>query len=144
MKLGRISGGAGHRITGNRRQQGSSSHGARATGWEYVYVCVDDATRLAYVEVLADEKAATAVAFLRRAVAHFAADGVQPARVPQLDDAAAGRDDRDAAPADRLIVWLHRAHTARSRHCARNGACATEEWAEPNVAQTMSSSSPIP
>jgi transposase InsO family protein len=75
-KLGRING-AGHRVTGDRRHQGSSSHGARSTGWEYVHVCVDDATRLAYVEVLADEKATTAIAFLRRAVAHFAAWGVR-------------------------------------------------------------------
>jgi transposase InsO family protein len=80
-KLGRINGGAGHRVTGDRRRQGSSSHGARTTGWEYVHVCVDDATRLAYVEVLADEKAATAVGFLRRAVAHFAAYGVRVERV---------------------------------------------------------------
>jgi transposase len=53
-KLGRISGGAGHRITGDRRHQ------SRGIGWEYVHVCVDDATRLAYVEVLDDEKAVTA------------------------------------------------------------------------------------
>ena len=46
-------------------------------GWEYVHVCVDDATRLVYVEVLADEKAVTAIGFLRRAVAHFAAYGIQ-------------------------------------------------------------------
>ena len=80
-KLGRISGGAGHRVTGNRRRQGSSSHSARRTGWEYVHVCVDDATRLAYVEVLEDEKAATAAGFLRRAVAHFRAYGIQVERV---------------------------------------------------------------
>ena len=49
---------------------------ARATGtvgWEYVHVCVDDATRLAYVEVLDDEKAHTVAGFLRRAVAFYAA-----------------------------------------------------------------------
>jgi transposase InsO family protein len=80
-KLGRISGGAGHRVTGNRRRQGSSDHSARRTGWEYVHVCVDDATRLAYVEVLEDEKAATAVGFLRRAVAHFRAYGIPVERV---------------------------------------------------------------
>ena len=80
-KLGRISGGAGHRITGNRSRQASSNHSARTTGWEYVHVCVDDATRLAYVEVLADEKATTAIGFLRRAVAHFAAHGIQVERV---------------------------------------------------------------
>ena len=62
---------AGHRVTGNRR---GSRKGA---GWEYVHVCVDDATRLAYVEVLPDEKAVTAVAFLRRAVAHYAAYGIR-------------------------------------------------------------------
>ena len=80
-KLGRISGGAGHRVTGNRCRQGSSDHSARRTGWEYVHVCVDDATRLAYVEVLEDEKAATAVGFLRRAVAHFRAYGIPVERV---------------------------------------------------------------
>ncbi len=46
---------------------------AQTVGWEYVHVCVDDATRLAYVEVLADEKGLTAAGFLRRAVAYFAA-----------------------------------------------------------------------
>jgi len=46
-----------------------------------VHVCVDDATRLAYVEVLEDEKAVTAVAFLRRAVAHFAAYGIRVERL---------------------------------------------------------------
>ena len=55
-----------------------SAQGSRkGIGWEYVHVCVDDATRLAYVEVLDDEKAFTAVGFLRRAVAHYAAHGIQ-------------------------------------------------------------------
>jgi transposase len=58
-KLGRIEKGAGHRATGRR------THHARGAGWEFVHVCVDDATRLAYVEVLGDEKAATAIGFLR-------------------------------------------------------------------------------
>jgi transposase InsO family protein len=68
-KLVRIQG-AGHRVTGNRRGT------AKGIGWEYVHVCIDDATRLAYVEVLEDEKGVTAVGFLRRAVAHFAAHGI--------------------------------------------------------------------
>ncbi len=62
-KLVRIEKGAGHRVTGKRTRQ------ARGAGWERVHVCVDDATRLAYVEVLPDEKARTAVGFLKRAVA---------------------------------------------------------------------------
>jgi len=72
-KLGRIGRrGAGHRISGNRGR-GQRSRGA---GWEFVHVCVDDATRLAYVEVLSDEKATTAIGFLRRAIAHYRAHGI--------------------------------------------------------------------
>jgi transposase InsO family protein len=82
-KLGRISArGAGHRVAGNRRSQfkvGPRRLGA--TGWEFVHVCVDDATRLAYVEVLDDEKGATAAGFLRRAVAWFSSMGVTVERV---------------------------------------------------------------
>jgi transposase InsO family protein len=80
-KLGRISGGAGHRVTGSRRRRDSPDHSARTTGWEYVHVAIDDATRLVYVEVLADEKAVTAVGFLHRALAHFAALGIHVERV---------------------------------------------------------------
>lgn len=79
-KLGRING-AGHRVTGNRRRQGSSNHAARSTGWEYVHVAVDDATRLSHVEVLANEKAQTAVGFLRRALAVFRSYGIEVERV---------------------------------------------------------------
>jgi transposase InsO family protein len=68
-KLGRI-GRPGHRVNGDRRTR------TRGIGWEYVHVAIDDATRLVYVEVLTDEKAATAVGFLRRAVAHFASFGI--------------------------------------------------------------------
>jgi transposase len=73
-KLGRI-GSPGHRVHGDRRSR------SRGIGWEYVHVAIDDATRLAYVEVLADEKAATAVGFLRRAIAHFAAFGIRVERL---------------------------------------------------------------
>lgn len=73
-KLGRI-GRPGHRVNGNRRTR------SRGIGWEYVHVCVDDATRLAYVEVLDDEKAVTAAGFLRRAVAHYHAHGIHVERV---------------------------------------------------------------
>jgi transposase InsO family protein len=70
-KLGRIEKGAGHRVTGKRTRQ------AKGVGWERVHVCVDDATRIAYVEVLPDEKARTAIGFLKRAVAFYAAHGVE-------------------------------------------------------------------
>ena len=67
-RLGRING-VGHRITGDRRHRG---HG----GWEYVFVAVDDASRLAFAETYRDEKAASAVAFLQKAVAFFRRHGV--------------------------------------------------------------------
>ena len=83
-KLGRIERGAGHRVTGRRHYTPrlGPRHARRGTtGWEFVHVCVDDATRFAYVEVLADERATTAVGFLRRAVKHFARHGVGVERV---------------------------------------------------------------
>lgn len=61
----------GHRVTGNRKQ---SSRGA---GYDVVHVCIDDTSRLAYVEVLPDECAPTAVAFFRRAVKWFARFGIK-------------------------------------------------------------------
>jgi transposase InsO family protein len=76
-KLGRIGrSGPGHRFKGKGR--GTHSTGA---GWEYVHVCVDDATCLAYVEVLGDQKAVTAIGFLKRAIRHFAGFGIRVERV---------------------------------------------------------------
>jgi transposase InsO family protein len=75
-KLARIAR-MGHRVTGDRLTYQRS----RGAGWEFVHVCVDDATRLAYVEVLPDEKATTAVGFLRRALAFYRAHGIGVDRV---------------------------------------------------------------
>lgn len=81
-KLGRIGPhGAGHRVTGRKRRRTMTRRDAegvdrRQIGWERVHVCVDDATRLAYVEVLPDEKATTAIGFLGRAVAFYRSHGV--------------------------------------------------------------------
>jgi transposase InsO family protein len=55
--------------------------GAHGAGWEFVHICVDDATRLAYVEVLKDEKAKTCVGFLRRALAFYRSHGIRVERV---------------------------------------------------------------
>lgn len=75
-RLGRIAV-VGHRITGDRRQRGPRCR----TGWEALHVAVDDATRLAYVELLPDERTPSAVAFHTRAVAWFAQQGVPVASV---------------------------------------------------------------
>jgi transposase InsO family protein len=73
-KLGRIER-VGHRIHGDRTTR------VRGTGWEYVHVCIDDASRAAYVEVLPDEKGKTVAAFLKRATAWYAERGVVVERV---------------------------------------------------------------
>jgi len=85
-KLGRIDGGAGKRITGghtrHRRRLTDAAGVRRGTaGWDAVHIAIDDATRLAYAEVLGDEKAATTVGFLRRALAFYARHGVTVERV---------------------------------------------------------------
>jgi transposase InsO family protein len=77
-KLGRIHDGAGHRIHGNRAlQRNVKRDGKRRIGWEFVHIAIDDATRLAYAEVLGDEKATTAIAFLARAVAFYERHGIE-------------------------------------------------------------------
>jgi transposase InsO family protein/transposase len=85
-KLGRIRGGAGKRWRERPKKHYNPRRGPRGAmrntvGWEYVHVCVDDATRMAYVEVLADETAKTAIGFLGRAVRFFRRHGVRVERV---------------------------------------------------------------
>jgi transposase InsO family protein len=77
-KLGRIAG-VGHRIAGDRRSQRGRYQRRQQgrPGWEYLHVAVDDYSRLAYAEVLADEKATTAAGFLARAVAFYRRYGIQ-------------------------------------------------------------------
>jgi transposase InsO family protein len=84
-KLGRIQGGAGHRMTGRRhynpRRTDAAGRVRCTVGYDYVHIAIDDCTRLAYAEVLADEQATTAIAFLRRALEFFARHGVSVERV---------------------------------------------------------------
>ena len=74
-KLGRIIGGPGHRVTGDRRSR------SRGAGWTVIHAAIDDATRVAYVELLPDECGVTASGFLRRMVAHFRRLGIPVQRV---------------------------------------------------------------
>jgi transposase InsO family protein len=86
-KLGRIQGGAGKRVRGGTHSHYNTTftdlEGKRrnTVGWECVHIAIDDATRLAYAEVLRDENAATAVAFLRRALAFYRRHGITVERV---------------------------------------------------------------
>ena len=74
-KLGRFEV-EGHRITGDRRK-GSS----RGAGWEFVHVCIDDASRIAFSQVMADEKKESATTFLIAAITYYASLGVTVSRV---------------------------------------------------------------
>jgi len=85
-KLGRIVGGAGKRVTGGAQHYTGSFTDAAGrrrgkAGWDYVHIAVDDATRLAYAEVLPDETAVTAVGFLRRATAFYSRHGITVERL---------------------------------------------------------------
>jgi transposase InsO family protein len=86
-QLGRIEGGAGKRVQGGMRQhkrrRATDAAGVRRNliGWEYVHIAVDDYSRLAYAEVLPDQKASTAAGFLRRAVAFYRRHGITIERV---------------------------------------------------------------
>jgi transposase InsO family protein len=81
-KLGRIHGGAGKRVTGVKRNPSKTrldkvvGWDRNIVGWEYVHIAIDDATRMAYAEVLPDEKALTAIGFLKRAIAFFGSYGM--------------------------------------------------------------------
>ena len=96
-KLGRIGPhGAGHRMLGRswakEGQTRTDAEGVRRlrTGWECVHVCIDDATRLAYAEVLPDEQAATAIGFLKRAISFYRSHGIEVERL-MTDNGAAYR-----------------------------------------------------
>jgi transposase InsO family protein len=75
-KLGKFNR-VGHRITGDRTGQSNT----RGVGWEFIHVCIDDASRIAFSRIMKDEKKASAVAFLKAAVAYYASLGVKVERV---------------------------------------------------------------
>ena len=125
-KLGRIDG-IGHRITG----QCSGMVKNRGIGWDLVHVCVDDASRLAYTEVLPDEKKESACAFLTRALAFFARHGVSVERV-MTDNGSAYRSHafRDLCAGSHLRHIRTRPYTPRTNGKAeRFIQTSLREWA---------------
>jgi transposase InsO family protein len=85
-KLGRIQGGAGWRVRDRKQHYNRTfidrdGHRRNTVGWEYVHIAIDDYSRLAYAEVLSDESASTAIAFLRRALAYYRRHGIHVDRI---------------------------------------------------------------
>ncbi len=116
---------AGHRVHGDRRRC------SRRAGWEYVHVAVDDATRVAFVEVLARQDGDTTATFLAHAVAWFAAHGITIRRV--LSDNGGGyrsRAFRRVCGAHGIAAWRTRPYTPRTNGKAeRFIQTLLREWA---------------
>ena len=99
-KLGRFSR-TGHRITGDRTGQSNT----RGIGWEFVHVCVDDASRIAYTQIMPDEKAVSAVAFLKACIAYYKSLGIKVSRV--MSDNGSCYKARDFAKACKRLRLKH-------------------------------------
>jgi transposase InsO family protein len=126
-KLGRIERGAGHRVTGIKHfnpRRGPRGAERRTVGWEYVHVAIDDCTRLAYAEVLPNEKATTAIAFLRRAVEFFARHGITVERL-LTDNGSAYRSAIHAIACRALGIRHLR---TRPRRPQTNGKACVSGW----------------
>lgn len=125
-KLGRFDR-AGHRVTGDRTGQSNS----RGVGWEFVHVVIDDASRVAFSQIMPDEKAASAVAVLKTAVAYYESLGVRVDRV-MTDNGSCYRAFafRDACKALGLRHIRTRPYTPKTNGKAeRFIQSALREWA---------------
>jgi transposase InsO family protein len=125
-RLARIAG-VGHRFTG----RAGNVNVRRGIGWEYLHVAIDDHSRVAYVELLPDERGITASAFLRRALSWFRAHGVRVRRV--LTDNGSGyisRSFRATCRGLHVIPQRTRPYTPRTNGKAeRFIQTALREWA---------------
>ena len=127
-RLGRIEGGAGKRPFGGERRLRYSAaprdlEGKRRhrVGYEYVHACVDDYSRLAYAEVLPDEKTTTAIGFLQRAVAFYRRRGIRVERL-LTDNGSAYVSARHALACRRLGVRHSRTRPLPTANERQGGA----------------------
>jgi len=124
-KLGRIVGGPGHRATGDRRDR------RRGVGWEVLHVAIDDATRLVYAEILADEKGRTAARFLVRALRWFRAQDIRVRRL--LSDNGSPYRSRIFGRVVRRLALGH--SRTRPYRPQTNGKC--ERWIRTVLAECL-------
>lgn len=131
-KLGRFQR-PGHRVTGSRL-----GRGAGRVGWEFVHVAIDDFSRLAYAEILPDEKGSTCAAFTRRACAWFAQQGIE-IKALLTDNGTGYRSHRFRQACERLHLRHHRTrpYTPRTNGKAeRFIQSMLREWAYVRVYRT--------
>jgi len=132
-KLGKFSR-TGHRITGNRKGQSST----RGIGWEFVHVCIDDHSRVAFTQILPDEKKESAVAFLEAVVAYYQILGITLERV-MTDNGSCYRSKAFAKACKRLKLKHIRTkpYTPKTNGKAeRFIQTALREWAYARAYQT--------
>ena len=132
-KLGRFSR-TGHRITGDRKGQSST----RGVGWEYVHVCVDDHSRIAFTRIMPNEKKESATAFLKAAVAYYKSLGVIVQRI-MTDNGSCYRSKKFAKACNKLNIkhLKTRPYTPRTNGKAeRFIQTALREWAYARAYQT--------
>ena len=132
-KLGRFER-PGHRVTGDRTGQSKT----RGIGWEYVHVCVDDHSRIAFSQILPDEKKESAIAFLKAAVAYYKTLGVTVERV--MTDNGSCYRAKDFAGACQTLKLKHKRtkpYTPKTNGKAeRFIQTALREWAYARAYQT--------
>lgn len=132
-KLGKFNR-VGHRITGDRTGQSNT----RGIGWEFVHVCVDDASRIAYTQIMPDEKAVSAIAFLKACVAYYKTLGIKVTRV--MSDNGSCYKAKDFAKACKRLKLKHirtKPYTPKTNGKAeRFIQTALREWAYARAYQT--------
>ncbi len=132
-KLGRFER-VGHRITGDRTAHSNS----RGVGWEFLHVCIDDHSRVAFTQILPDEKKESAIAFLKAAVAYYRSFGVTVERV-MTDNGSCYKsfDFRDACKALKVKHIRTKPYTPKTNGKAeRFIQTALREWAYGRAYQT--------
>lgn len=136
-KLGRFNK-IGHRITGNRKGQSNQRNNGTAPGWEYVHVCIDDHSRIAFTDIFPNEKAVSAVAHLKAAIACYQRLGIAVARV--MTDNGACYKSKAFARTCRKLGIRHirtRPYTPKTNGKAeRFIQTALREWAYARAYQT--------
>lgn len=136
-KLGKFNR-VGHRITGDRTGQSNQRQNGTAPGWEYVHVCIDDHSRLSFTQIHSNEKAVSAVAHLKAAVAWYQRLGIRVERV-MTDNGACYTSHAFAAACTELGLRHIRTkpYTPRTNGKAeRFIQTALREWAYARAYQT--------
>ncbi|MFO1189882.1 MAG: DDE-type integrase/transposase/recombinase [Alphaproteobacteria bacterium] len=140
-KLGRFER-PGHHVTGDRTGQSTGRASGRGVGAEFVHVCIDDASRVAFSQIRPDEKARSATAFLKAAIAYYKSLGVTVTRVMTDNGPCymARAFARACLPAPQA-----QAHPNKTLHPKTNGKAerfiqtALREWARPIPTQIVAS-----